>query len=292
MSSDYQLLDFGDNEKLESFGGAVVRRQTPSAAGLQSDNTEVKEKWNQSDLQFHLDFQAYQGKSKHEKGKWLGEAPDPWRTNICGSTFSLRQTPTGQVGVFPEQASNWNWIANLPDRMQGMKALNLFAYTGGTTMALARKGVEVVHVDAAKSVVSWARENAKLSGLAEAPIRWIVEDVMTFMQRELKRGNGYDIVVADPPSFGRGPKKELWKIQSDLRPMLDLLAALTASQPNLLLLSCHTPGVDHPMLDRIANSCFNKSIKSKSTTESFELSIQSESGKSLPSGSCVRWFDL
>ena len=292
MSSDYQLLDFGNHEKIEMFGGTVVRRETPSAIG------ELGLPRQESELSFRLGRHLSQGKassegkSSHGKGSWTGQASATWRTKICDLTFSLRQTPTGQVGVFPEQAHNWNWIAELPDRMQGMKALNLFAYTGGTTMALAGKGVEVVHVDAAKSVVSWARENASLSGFADAPIRWIVEDVMTFVNREIRRGNRYDIVVADPPSFGRGPKRELWKIQSDFKPLMNALAELTDRQPNLALFSCHTPGFDHNMLEQMASASFDQSVKAKSSKESFQLSIESTSGKRLPSGSCVRWMDF
>ena len=288
MSSDYQLLNFGGNEKLESFGGTLVQRQTPSVSGV------TPGEWQKADIRFRLD--NYSGES-HVKGTWSGEIQSgdhrsDWQAKICDLVFSLRQTPTGQIGVFPEQANNWNWIGELPDRMRGMKALNLFAYTGGTTMALARKGVEVVHVDSAKSVVNWARENAKLSGLADAPIRWIVEDVMTFVNREIKRGNKYDIVVADPPSFGRGPKRELWRIQSDFQLLMSRLSELTDAQPNLALFSCHTQGFDHQMLEQMSSKSFDKSVKAKSSNEYFELALESVSGRLLPSGSCVRWNDF
>lgn len=271
----YQLLDFGGNEKLELIGGKIVRRETPSGPGLKTPGAI----WNSAELTY---------KSKHSNPHWDGKPDVDWSMAFGPNRFDLRQTPTGQVGVFPEQAINWRWIEQLPIELSGIKALNLFAYTGGTTLALAQRGAHVVHCDAAKSVVNWARSNAANSGLQDAPIRWIVEDALTFVGREIKRGNKYQIVVADPPSFGRGPGGESWKIQRDLRTLIQGLAQLTGDDARMILISCHTPELDHHDLRSIASKSFRLG---DNPSESFELRIPASSGKSLASGQCFRWFN-
>ena len=271
----YQLIDFGGNEKLEFFGGKIVRRETPSGPGLKTSGTD----WDCAELTF---------KSIHQNPRWDGQSGADWFMEFGPNRFNLRQTPSGQVGVFPEQAVNWSWIEELPIELSGIKALNLFAYTGGTTLALAQRGAKVVHCDAAKSVVNWARSNAAESGLQNAPIRWIVEDALTFVRREIKRGNRYQIVVADPPSFGRGPGGESWKIQRDFRTLIEELARLTGDDAQLALISCLTPEVHHTDLRSSVSSSFRLGAKSG---ESFELQIPASSGKSLASGQCFRWFN-
>lgn len=271
----YHLIDFGGNEKLEFLGGKTVRRETPSATGNKASDTD----WTCAELAF---------KSNGKFSCWDGDSVADWTVEFGPIRFSLRQTPTGQVGIFPEQAVNWGWIDELPIELSGAKALNLFAYTGGTTLALAQRGAQVVHCDAAKSVVNWARSNAADSGLGNAPIRWIVEDALTFVQREIKRGNKYQIVVADPPSFGRGPGGESWKIQRDLRTLVQGLAELTRDDTQMILISCHTPELDHASLRAAVSSSFRLGADNG---ESFELKIPALSGKSLVSGQCFRWFN-
>ena len=273
-NAHYELLDFGQNEKLESFGGTVVRRQTPSAMGNRNQDAQ----WDSFDLR---------GTSTNQGFHWTGSIPDPWWIDTGTFRLNLRATPTGQIGVFPEQSQNWNWITNSRLDLTGLRAINLFAYTGGTSLALASRGAQVVHVDAAKSVVNWARSNAKESKLESAPIRWIVEDAMTFVQREVKRGNRYDVIVADPPSFGRGPAGTTWKIQRDLEPLIDLLAELTAGNCKMILVSCHTPGIDHAVLGKTLRRAIDLH---DGLAESFEMSLVSSTGRSLPSGSCFRWM--
>lgn len=274
--SNYQLLDFGDGEKLERFGEALVRRETPSVYGTRSLNAD----WARAELRCKLDGQSR---------SWEGSADKDWQVQFGKLKFQLKPTPTGQVGVFPEQATNWSWIEQAGLDFAGLKALNLFGYTGGTTMALANRGAEVVHCDSAKSVVSWARANADLSGQAESTIRWLVEDAMTFVQREIKRGNRYDIVVADPPSFGRGPKGELWKIQNDFGMLLDQLNQLTKPQVRMILISCHTPEYNEAELRNMVTKRFG--LKRRDG-ESFTLSIPAINGKQLESGCCFRWYDI
>ena len=271
----YHLIDFGGNEKLEFLGGKTVRRETPSAQGTKASISD----WDCAELIF---------KSNGKSGCWVGESATDWTIEFGSSRFGLRQTPTGQVGLFPEQAVNWSWIEQLPIDLSGAKALNLFAYTGATTLALAQRGAQVVHCDAAKSVVNWARSNAANSGLQDAPIRWIVEDALTFVRREIKRRNKYQIVVADPPSFGRGPGGESWKIQRDLNKLLQGLAELTRGDSRMVLITCHTPQLNHESLRSEVAQSFRLGAD---PGESFELKIPALSGKSLVSGQCFRWFN-
>jgi 23S rRNA (cytosine1962-C5)-methyltransferase len=272
----YQLLDFGQHQKLEQFGGAVVSRTTPSAPGRK----QLPAAWHEADSIYDDDQKQNQ--------RWSGAAPNPWAIQF-GNTrlrFELRQTPSGQVGVFPEQATNWDWIQNSHLDLDSCTALNLFAYTGGTTMALADRGVKVTHVDAASSVVKWARGNAELSGLRDHPIRWIAEDAVRFVQREIKRGNRYDILIADPPSFGRGPKGETWKLERDIDNLMLGLAELLSDRPTMLIFSSHTPGFEDQAWRRTVERHL---ALPAGHSESLSLFLDARSGQRLPSGHCFRW---
>ena len=273
LNNQYDLLDFGRNEKLECIGGVVVRRETPSAPGGKANSVD----WGQARLR---------GRVVGDKYSWDGIAPSDWRFDAGDFQLKLKPTPSGQVGVFPEQSVNWDWLKRCPADLAGLKAINLFGYTGATTLSLANRGAQVVHVDAAKSVVSWARANAQTSGLADSPIRWMVEDALTFVRRELKRGNKYDIIVADPPSFGRGPKGERWKLQRDLFQLIESLSELSRGRCKMVLLSCHTPGVDHRQLRSEVENQFHFEA---GTGDSFALELRTQENKSLPSGNCFRW---
>ena len=277
---EYELLDFGGEEKLERFGEVFARRETPAAIGKKN----LPGIWNMATCRFQRDS------SSSSNGTWSYEyeLPSPWLLPYGPFRFILKPTPFGHLGVFAEQSANWQWLLKQPD-LKGFKALNLFAYTGGTTMALAAKGCEVTHVDSSKSVVGWARDNAAVSGLAEAPIRWIVEDAVRYVKREIKRGNRYNIVVADPPSFGRGTKKETWKLERDLGELLSDLATLCGQQIKAVLISCHTPGFESPRLGRLVQDAFQLD---NGTEEPFEMRLETESGRALPSGSCYRWSCL
>ncbi len=268
----YELIDFGDGEKLERFGPHVVRRQSPSVERYSTD----KRRW-QCDFQF----------ARQPQPKWSPEQPadDAWSISHGRKRFQLKQSPSGQVGVFPEQADNWDWIDSHRTAIAGMKAINLFAYTGGTTMQLADCGVDVTHVDAAKPVVGWARQNAEASDLAAKNIRWIVDDAVTYLRRESKRKNKYQILVADPPSFGRGPKGAVWKIQRDLPEMFELLRSVT-DDLEMLIVSCHTPQVTARDLRQLTVNNF--SINQRSG-ETLGLKLKSAKKKVLDNGECFRW---
>jgi 23S rRNA (cytosine1962-C5)-methyltransferase len=268
----YELIDFGDGEKLERFGDQIVRRQSPSVAQYSCD----KRRWK-SDLQF----------SRSPQPNWTPDfkSDQPWSIHHGKKRFLLKPSPSGQVGVFPEQVENWDWIDRQRDRIAGMKAINLFAYTGGTTMQLADCGVDVTHVDAAKPVVGWARQNAEASDLAANKIRWIVDDALTYLKREAKRKNQYQIIVADPPSFGRGPKGAVWKIQRDLPEMLDLLRSVT-DDLQMLIVSCHTPQMKARDLRQLAVDHFPIDRRGG---ETLGLKLKNRQKKTLDSGECFRW---
>ena len=274
--NEYELLDFSCGEKLERFGETIVRRQTPSIP-------TTGKLMAQPDSPTQLRYRRAEG---DPTGQWSGNVDHRWCTRHHGVNFQLKATPTGQVGIFPEQASNWDWIRNSSLEFLGLKAINLFGYTGGTTLALAKAGAEVTHVDAAKTAVSWARENAAASQLQEHPIRWIAEDAMRFLERELKRGKTYDIFVADPPSFGRGPSGETWKLERDLQKLLTNAALLTNNQAKMVIISCHTPSYDAQRLGRQLSQAWglpNRQI------ESGTLELRTSAGRSLSCGEFARW---
>jgi len=270
--NQYELIDFGDGEKLERFGDQVVRRQSPSVSQYSTD----KRRWKW-DLQF----------VQQPKSKWSPELSNglPWSIAHGNKRFLLKQAPSGQVGVFPEQTDNWDWIQAHGEKLSGMKAINLFAYTGGTTMQLADCGVEVTHVDAAKSVVGWARQNAEASNLNSRNIRWIIDDAVTYLRREAKRNSQYQIIVADPPSFGRGPQGSVWKIQRDLAELFALLRAVTADF-QMLIVSCHTPQMSARDLRQFTVDNFSIDRRSG---EPLGLKLRNREHKTLDSGECYRW---
>jgi len=275
QADQYELIEFGDGTKVERFGGNVVARESPSVDLFDS-------KVALDEFEVDASFDSREGPDC----RWHGEIETLWQVSHGSKRFGLRQTPTGQVGLFPEQAANWEWIESNSKNIAGKKAINLFAYTGGSTLALAAAGAHVTHVDSASSVVNWARENAAASSLQGHPIRWIVEDAMKFVQREVNRGNSYDIFVADPPSFGRGTKKETWKIDRDFEDLLEL-AKLLCPDPTMIILSCHTPTWDAADLAFVLERHF--AIKNDDS-ESMTLTLKTADGRELPSGDCVRYL--
>jgi 23S rRNA (cytosine1962-C5)-methyltransferase len=228
---DYELLDSGDGEKLERFGAYVLRRPDPQALWERRLEASV---WDTCHARFER---------KGEKGQWHSspELPKEWEIQYGGFTFLIKPTSFKHVGLFPEQVENWDWIT-----ARGAKSvLNLFGYTGGATLAAAHAGASVTHIDASKTAVEWGRKNAELSGLTTAPVRWIVEDAMRFVDRELKRGTKYDGIILDPPSFGHGPNDELWKIEEDLIPLVKKCGDLLTEKPSFILLNGYAEGYSH-----------------------------------------------
>jgi 23S rRNA (cytosine1962-C5)-methyltransferase len=299
---DYELLDFGEGRKLERFGTWVISRPSPAARDAK---WQRREDWGRAGL-IYADFAeakdawcAVGGRSPFNVPSTETHARSavdiPLNTDQS-MRMTIQPCPSGQVGVFPEQFSNWQWIARhvtrltrggTPGQSAEPKVLNLFAYTGGSTLAAAMGGADVVHIDAAHSSVMMARENAKLSGLAERSIRWIVEDALKFCRREVKRGNRYDAIILDPPTYGHGPKGEDWQIKRDLLPLLELCGELVERQPKFVLLTCHTPGIGPAELSAyLADSIFGHCGQPPRTGE---LALTTADGRRLPSGAFARW---
>jgi 23S rRNA (cytosine1962-C5)-methyltransferase len=279
-ADQYQLLDFGRGRKLERFGPIVLDRPSPAAEG--SAPVLAAPLWQQAHARFE--------RTSAEAGRWVcvAKPQSTWQISHESITLAIKLTDFGHVGVFPEQAENWDWLARQVRRAsRPLRLLNLFAYTGGSTLTAAAAGAEVVHVDAAKSAVAWARKNAELSGVGQAPIRWIIEDAATFAARELRRGNRYDGVILDPPSYGHGPKGQSWKLSSDLAPLLSTCAELVGRSPALLLLTCHTPGFGSAELEAMVSETFFGACQQGVTAK--ELVLTSDDGRRLPCGSVARW---
>ncbi len=233
VTRDYELVDFGNGRKLERFGSYLLDRPAPAAEGVSRRQVSA---WRRADAR----YERHPG----QPGRWLyytRPITDPWTMAWGPLRLELKLTDFGHLGLFAEQADNWQWIANqVSATKRPLKVLNLFAYTGASTLAAAVAGAAVTHVDAAANVVAWARRNAELSGLADAPIRWITDDALKFARRELKRGVTYDAVILDPPSFGHGPKGESWKLADHLAELWEVCLQLAAGQPSFLLASCHS----------------------------------------------------
>lgn len=241
QSSQYELLDSGNGRKLERFGRLILARPCSQAIWQpllpQSD-------WEKADASFDRE----QGLNWHGRDR----LPRQWNIAVDAIKFKLSGTDFGHLGIFPEQRAQWQWIGETVKKAsRKLSVLNLFAYSGGSTMASALAGADVCHLDASQSMVEWARENAALNGLAEAPIRWIVEDAHKFLGREIRRGHRYDGIILDPPSFGRGAKGEVYKIERDLAKTLGLCRQLLSPSPSFLLLSAHTPGITPVVLENL-----------------------------------------
>jgi len=276
---NYQLLDFGEGRKLEQFGTLRLDRPCPGTEALPRSRKEL---WSSADARFTgLSANAGQWESR-------SDLPDRWTVRYGACRLELKRCESGHVGVFAEQAENWPWLADKIRADRGpMRVLNLFAYTGGSTLACAAVGAEVTHVDAAKNVVAWARRNAELSGLRDAPIRWIAEDAVKFARREVKRGARYDAVILDPPSYGHGPRGEVWRLSLHLPRLLSACAQLTAAACRFVLLTCHTPGYGATRLEAMVRAAFDECSQGRFTSQS--MMLRTAEGRALPGGIAVRW---
>jgi 23S rRNA (cytosine1962-C5)-methyltransferase len=279
----YQLLDFGDGRRLERFGPLTLDRPCPAAENFARADPAA---WQQADARFE--------RSDADQGQWTCRRtlPEQWTIADGRLVLELKRTVFGHLGLFPEQADNWQWIGEQlgPSESQSpapLRVLNLFAYTGGSTLAAAAAGAEVVHVDAALNLIAWARRNAALSGLAAAPVRWIAEDAMKFVKRELRRGQRYDAVILDPPSYGHGTHGEVWRLTRHLPQLLELCGQLTRPRRRFLLLTCHTPGFEPARLERMTAAALGRG--GGGALDARPLVIRAVTGRELPSGAVVRW---
>lgn len=277
---EYELLDSGNGEKLERYGPYILRRPDPEALWEKSRDFTS---WDKAELRFVRNG---------TKTKWVTKegTSKNWDIEYSGLNFSIRPTSFKHTGLFPEQMPNWEWTEKLikvASSSRKISVLNLFAYTGGATLACAHAGAEVCHVDGSKTAVAWARENAELSGLGDAPIRWIIDDVLMFLKREIKRGRKYDAIIMDPPSFGHGPKDELWKIEEHFLLLMKLCGEILSNDPLFIIINGYTAGY--------SSIAYENNLKSmmknyKGEIEKGELVIEeSEGGRLLPCGIFARW---
>ena len=277
--TDYELIDCGRGEKLERWGDQLLVRPDPQAI------------WNTP--RSHPGWKKNAGRyarSSTGGGQWVNKSmPERWTVSYGALTFNIKPMNFKHTGLFPEQAANWDF-AQKQIRSAGrpVSVLNLFAYTGGATVACAAAGASVCHVDAARGMVQWARENAKSSGLEEAPIRWIVDDCAKFVEREIRRGRRYDAIIMDPPSYGRGPGGEVWKLEQNLWPFVSLCAGVLSDDPLFVLINSYTTGLSASVLSYVTESIFTKKFGGRSDSQELALPV-TDSGLYLPCGATCRW---
>jgi 23S rRNA (cytosine1962-C5)-methyltransferase len=263
----YQLLDIGDGRRLERFGERLVDRPAPTAEGV----TRESDAWTRADLR----WDTWRG--------WSPESAEPWTIGLADVILELRPTPTGQVGLFPEHREMWPWLLDRATPGSVPDVLNLFAYTGATSLVLARAGARVAHVDASRPAVTWARRNAQLSGLAGASVRWLVDGAEAFVAREVRRGRRYAGVILDPPSYGHGAGGKGWRLEDGLTELLDGCAQLIDREQGWALLTAHTPGWDD---ERLASALTDAMPATE--VDGGRLSLTAESGEVLELGAWAR----
>ena len=275
---DYEVIDCSNGEKVERWGKYILVRPDPQVIW---DTPKSNKAWRNMNAHYH--------RSKKGGGEWeFFDLPEQWSIHYKNLTFQLKPFSFKHTGLFPEQAVNWDWFSSkIKNAGRPIKVLNLFAYTGGATIAAAASGASVTHVDASKGMVTWAKENAISSGLKDAPIRWIVDDCVKFVEREIRRGNHYDAIIMDPPSYGRGTKGEIWKIEDCVYPLIQLCTKLLSDKPLFFLISSYTTGLQPTVLSYMLGTAlkdFNGVINSS------EIGLPvSSNGLVLPCGASGRW---
>ncbi|MCH5266899.1 MAG: class I SAM-dependent methyltransferase [Lachnospiraceae bacterium] len=276
---DYEVLDTSGGEKLERWGDYILVRPDPQVIW----NTPRKESgWKKKNGHYH--------RSNRGGGEWeFFDLPKTWSIRYKELTFHLQPFQFKHTGLFPEQAVNWEWFgAKIHGANRPVKVLNLFAYTGGATLAAAAAGASVTHVDASKGMVTWAKENAAASGLADRPIRWLVDDCVKFVEREIRRGNKYDGIIMDPPSYGRGPKGEIWKIEEKIYPLIQLCTEILAEDALFFLINSYTTGLQPAVLSYMMNTEIVSRFGGHVDAQEIGLPVSSN-GLILPCGASGRW---
>ncbi len=276
---DYEVIDTSHGEKLERWGDYVLVRPDPQIIW---DTPKTDRRWKRRDGHYH--------RSSKGGGEWeFFGLPQEWSIQYRELTFHLKPFSFKHTGLFPEQAVNWDWVSSIiKDAGRPVKVLNLFAYTGGATLAAAKAGASVTHVDASKGMVAWAKENAAASGLADAPIRFLVDDCVKFVEREIRRGNTYDAIIMDPPSYGRGPKGEIWKMEESIFPFLRLTARILSKDALFFLISSYTTGLQPAVLSYMLHTVLVPGFGGKVDASEIGLPVTSN-GLCLPCGACGRW---
>ncbi len=278
---DYELLDAADGKKLEKWGDIVLDRPDPQIIWTQKSDSKA---WNNAHAVYH--------RSKSGGGEWEYKKtiPEKWQIEYRDLTFNIKPMGFKHTGLFPEQAVNWDFMKDMISKSgRQISVLNLFAYTGGATVACASEGASVVHVDASKGMVQWAKENAVSSGLKDAPIRYIVDDCLKFVEREIRRGHKYDAIIMDPPSYGRGPKGEIWKFEDELYNLVTKCALLLSDDPLFFIINSYTTGISHTIVSNLVNMVLKQKFGGMVTSDEIGLKITS-SNLYLPCGATTKWF--
>ena len=277
---DYKLLDATDGYRLESWGGVILVRPDPQIVWKFEKRSPM---WDKAHAVYH--------RSSKGGGEWEYRKKFPAEWNIKYDDMTFKVTPTGfkHTGIFPEQATNWDEYAKMIAKEgRELNILNLFGYTGGATLACAAAGAKVCHVDASKGVVAWGKENAQLSGLGDKPIRWIVDDCIKFVQREIRRGNKYDGIIMDPPSYGRGPNGEVWKLEDNIFELLQLCSQILSDDPLFVAVNSYTTGVSPSVMEYMLDVMMRDKYKGTVSAQEIGLTVQS-TGMALPCGSTAFW---
>lgn len=282
---DYEVLDCSNGEKLERWGDYILVRPDPQVIW---DTPKALKGWKKMNGHYH--------RSSRGGGEWeFFNLPEQWTINYKSLTFNLKPFSFKHTGLFPEQATNWDWFSDLISKEKTkrgndnpVKVLNLFAYTGGATLAAAAAGANVTHVDASKGMVNWAKENAVSSGLKDAPIRWLVDDCVKFVEREIRRGNKYDAIIMDPPSYGRGPKGEIWKIEDSIHSFVKLCTQILSDKPLFFLINSYTTGLAPSVLTYMIEIEVGKKFGGHVEAQEIGLPVSSN-GLVLPCGASGRW---
>ena len=273
---DYECIDTASGEKLERWKDVILCRPDPQVIW---DNKVNPGAWKRADAHYH--------RSSSGGGKWeyKKSIPDQWTVSYKDLTFNIKPMGFKHTGLFPEQAVNWDYMMNKIKERKGAKVLNLFAYTGGATVACAKAGAAVTHVDASKGMVQWAKENARSSSLADAPIRYLVDDCMKFVEREIRRGNKYDAILMDPPSYGRGPGGEVWKIEDSICNFVRRCALLLSDNPLFFIINSYTTGLSPTVMSNLMQMCLPEG-----NIQASEIGLKiTSSSMVLPCGATARW---
>lgn len=277
---DYELLDCSCGERLERWGRVTLVRPDPQVIW----QTEKKHPlWRKADAVYH--------RSNTGGGHWevRGKVPDRWEIGYKDLTFNVKTMGFKHTGVFPEQAVNWDYVRTLIEKAnRPVRVLNLFSYTGAATVSALKAGAQVVHVDASKGMVQWAKENAQSSGVIDRPVRWIVDDCVKFVQREIRRGNHYDILIMDPPSYGRGPGGEVWKLENEIYSFVELCRGVLSENPIAVLLNSYTTGLSPAVMQYILSSVLSPTFGGHTESDEIGLPVTS-SGLVLPCGATAIW---
>lgn len=277
---DYTIIDTSDNEKLEKWGDIVLVRPDPQIIWKSEHKSPL---WNNPHAHYHRSTQG--GGTWNYKKKF----PESWKISYNELVFNIRPTGFKHTGLFPEQAVNWDFMSEkIKSAKRPISVLNLFAYTGGATLACANAGASVAHVDASKGMVAWARENAEASGLSDKPIRWLVDDCEKFVAREIKRGRRYDAIIMDPPSYGRGPNGEVWKLEDSIYDLVKLCRGALSDNPLFFLLNSYTTGLSPSVMAYILGETVASKFGGNVTADEIGLPVEM-SGYPLPCGSTAIW---